>query len=222
MKSPLPPESEAPNWNANPSHEGSWVVCASEPYCVCGIDVAELRRLKGNGEAIDFYKVFADQLTQSEWDDVKKGGESLDDQYEVFSRYWSAKEAFSKARGDGLQFPFKNCEFHWSPLEGFPEKTAYEGIVKVEGELQVMWRLVQHKLPTDRPHWVTVARGPLTDIIDAKGEFTSTLRKKQDSFSSVAWRDVLNDESPNFEVLPFSALVPADVEKDYRAVAKCK
>ena len=37
-----------------------------------------------------------------------------------------AEEAFSKARGDGLAYPFKNCEFHWKPLPGFPAKTAYE------------------------------------------------------------------------------------------------
>merc|ERR1711972_796330 len=30
LDSPLPPEKEAPNWNANCSHEGSWVVCASK------------------------------------------------------------------------------------------------------------------------------------------------------------------------------------------------
>merc|ERR1712190_522809 len=53
LDSPLPSEKEAPNWNVNASHEGSWVVCASEPRCVAGIDVAELRRFKGNGEPID-------------------------------------------------------------------------------------------------------------------------------------------------------------------------
>merc|ERR1712003_45624 len=117
--------------------------------------------------------------------------------------YWSAKEAFAKARGDGVAFPFKNCEFHWSPLEGFPAKTAYEGVVKVEGALQPLWRLIQHKLPTERPHWVTVARGPLTDIVDANGDFTRTLRKKQNTFSSAAWKEILKAESPNFEILPF-------------------
>lgn len=215
LESPLPSQTEAPNWNANPSHEGSWVVCASEPHCICGIDVAELRRFKPNGDPIDFHKSFKDQLTQVEWDDVNNAGKSLDDQYECFSRYWAAKEAFSKARGDGMGFTFGKCEFHWKPLQGFPAKTAYEGTVKVEGKLLPMWRLVQHKLPGEKSHWATVARGPLTDIVDAKGEFTKTLRKTQDKFSSTEWRDVLNDDDPVFEVLPLAALVPEDERKAY-------
>merc|ERR1719453_203674 len=72
LESPLPPESEAPNWNVNPSHEGSWVVCASESHCLCGVDVAELRRLNPKGEPIDFYKSFDEQLTKVEWSEVRK------------------------------------------------------------------------------------------------------------------------------------------------------
>lgn len=30
----------APNFNFNVSHEGDYVVLASEPLCICGIDVA--------------------------------------------------------------------------------------------------------------------------------------------------------------------------------------
>lgn len=218
LASPLPPESEAPNWNANPSHEGDWVVCASEPFCICGIDIAEVRRLTPKGQPIDFYKNFADQLTEVEWKDVKKGGASPDDldgQYEVFARYWSAKEAFSKARGDGLGFPLQDAEFHWKPTPGFPPKTAYEGTVKVKGEEKPLWRLFQHKLHIREPHWVTVARGPLTDIVDAKGEFTKTLRKTQDTFSKAAWNDILNAKSSECQILPIAALVPLDVMEDY-------
>merc|ERR1719158_1749668 len=63
LASPLPPQEEAPNWNVNVSHEGSWVVCASEPFCVAGVDVAELRRVKPNGDPVDFWSAFKDQLT---------------------------------------------------------------------------------------------------------------------------------------------------------------
>lgn len=210
LATPLTSVAEAPNFNANVSHEGSWVVCATEPLCVCGIDVAELRRIKPNGEPIDFYKNFADQLTAAEWADVRKGGDSLDDQYEVFSRYWSAKEAFTKARGDGLGFPLGDAEFKWTPLADAPKGTAYSGTVAVKGSLLPAWRLVQHKLPTEKPHWVTVARGPSTDIIDAKGEFTKTLRKPYGKFSRADWDAALKAESPEFEVVPVGALVPAE------------
>merc|ERR1719189_2416934 len=98
LASPLPDIAEAPNWNVNVSHEGSWVVCASEPLCLVGVDVAELRRYKPNGQVIEFHKHFKDNLTETEWDSVNSAGASLDAQYEVFSRYWAAKEAFVKAR----------------------------------------------------------------------------------------------------------------------------
>mmetsp|Transcript_22022 Transcript_22022/g.42257 ORF Transcript_22022/g.42257 Transcript_22022/m.42257 type:complete len:405 (+) Transcript_22022:70-1284(+) len=210
LQTPLPPVAEAPNFNVNVSHEGAWVVCASEPLCVCGVDVAELRRLKPNGEPIDFYKGFADQLSETEWADVRKGGPSLDDQYEVFSRYWAAKEAFTKARGDGLGFPLGDAEFKWTPLPGAPAGKAYAGTVAVKGKILPAWRLVQHKMPCEKPHWVTVARGPTTDVVDAKGEFTKCLRKPHGRFSPAQWTAALNSDSPEFEVIPVGALVPAE------------
>jgi len=217
LADPLPPREEAPNWNANASHEGSWVVLASEPLCVVGIDVAELRRIKPNGEAIDFYKAFKDNLTDKEWADVRQSGGTLDDQYEVFSRYWSAKEAFVKARGDGIAFPLGKAEFQWKALPEFPPRTAYEGTVRVDGKEAPLWRFVQHRMPGSAPHWVTVARAPLTDIIDAHGEFTATLRKKQDAFSPAEWQAILTAHSPPCTVLPVSALVPEDQMDAYIA-----
>lgn len=210
LDSPLPSEADAPNWNANASHEGCWVVCASEKKCICGIDVAELRRFQPSGKPVDFRKSFKDNLTESEWKDVDAAGLDLDDQYEVFSRFWSAKESFVKARGDGLAYPLGKAEFHWTPIEGYSERTAYSGTVVVEGASQPLWRFVQHRMPGERPHWTTVARGPLTSIIDAKGEFTKTLRKEQASFSKEAWEAALHEESPPFDCVPVGALVPAD------------
>ena len=40
LHSPLPDPTIAPNFNFNVSHEGEFVVLASEPVCVCGVDVA--------------------------------------------------------------------------------------------------------------------------------------------------------------------------------------
>uniref|UniRef100_A0A977TQI4 holo-[acyl-carrier-protein] synthase n=1 Tax=Amphidinium carterae TaxID=2961 RepID=A0A977TQI4_AMPCA len=218
LAEPLPHEVEAPNWNVNVSHEGSWVVLASEPQCVVGIDVAELRRIKPNGEAIDFYKSFKENLTETEWADVRRTGGTLDDQYEVFSRYWSAKEAFVKARGDGLAFPLGKAEFQWTALPDSPPKTAYEGTLCVDGKPQPLWRFVQHRLPGTVAHWVTVARAPQTDIIDAHGVFSATLRKKQVAFTPEDWHAALLAPSPECTVLPVAALVPQDEMDAYVAV----
>ncbi|CAE7657715.1 Aasdhppt [Symbiodinium pilosum] len=210
LAQPLPPEDEAPNWNVNCSHEGKWVVCASEPHVIAGIDVAELRRKRRDGEPIDFHDVFKDNLTWKEWQYVKEHGPCLDREYEVFSRFWSAKEAFVKARGDGLAYPLGKAEFHWKPIEGYDFGTAFEGDVHIEGTHSPRWRFVQYRMPGDSPHWTTVGRGPLTDIVDAHGEFTKTLRKPQELFSEREWQAHLESHSPHFDVLPVGALVPQD------------
>ncbi len=37
---------DAPNWNFNVSHEGHFTALASEPFCVCGLDVSAPRQLR--------------------------------------------------------------------------------------------------------------------------------------------------------------------------------
>ncbi|CAE8588427.1 unnamed protein product [Polarella glacialis] len=208
LAAPLTPQEEAPNWNVNCSHEGSWVVCASEPKCLAGIDVAELRRTSKRGDPVDFHDVFKEHLSPKEWTHVNSHGPDLDDQYEVFSRFWSAKESFVKARGDGIAYPLGQAEFHWKALEGTTK--AFEGSVVIEGKQSPEWRFVQHRMPGDKAHWTTVGRGPLTDIVDALGEFTRTLRRRQTDFSEKEWQDCLREESPHFDVLPVGALVPQE------------
>lgn len=213
LASPLPPENEAPNWNVNISHDGSWVVCASEPVCVAGIDVADVCRVDRRGRPLDsFRKDFGPQLTPAEWRVVDQAGQNLDAQYEVFSRMWAAKEAFVKARGDGLGAfeRLSAAEFtEWVPVAGFPANTAYEGTVAVEGKPQPLWRFVQHRMPGDKPHWTTVARGPLSAVVDANGEFKATLRNWDEEKSGARWQEALQFPSPACAVVPVAALVPA-------------
>jgi len=211
LASPLPDLAESPNWNVNVSHEGSWVVCASEPIAVVGIDVADSsRRVNKKGEPLDFRSAFASNLTSAEWNEVDAAGSDPDKQYETFSRFWSAKEAFVKARGDGLAFELGGAEFQWQPLAGFPEGTAYEGKVLIHGRQAPQWRFVQHRMPGERRHWTTVGRGPLADIIDAHGEFRNTLRKPQTAFSAEEWQEVLLADSPPYDIIPVGALVPSE------------
>jgi len=147
---------------------------------------------------------------------VKEGGDSLEEQHEVFQRYWSAKEAFVKARGDGMVFDLGRVEFRWAPLED--DGTAFKTTaVIVDGVAAPLWTCVQHKLPCEQPHWVTVARGPLCEIVDVNGEFTSTLRQPQDWFTPEQWHDILNAPSPECTLLSIEDLVPKSLLADYRA-----
>ena len=125
----------APNFNFNVSHEGDFVVLASEPVCVVGVDVAapsQVRRTHAtmktkpnsphrNGvHKIDEQRAppppltvdelrrsFGRTCTSAEWDAIARD----DEQEAAFRRHWSCKEAFAKARGDGLGLDLQRAEF---------------------------------------------------------------------------------------------------------------
>lgn len=144
LKSPRPPADKPhlANFNFNVSHEGSWVVLASEPICVCGVDVAAPCAARPGADNIDPWRDFQDQLAVDEWavvfeaadqeetvaeepqvllDPLLNGSDqrpSSPPGYGMFQRFWSAKEAFVKARGDGLGFELKRACFRFEPFTG--------------------------------------------------------------------------------------------------------
>merc|ERR1712118_412967 len=146
-----------------------------------------------------------------EWGEVRDAGTSVEEQYACFQQYWAMKEAFVKARGDGLAFEFRRVEFHREPLEGYDPGEAYAAVPTVDGVERLDWRLYLHRLPGN--HWTCVARAPLCDVVDKHGEFNYTLRQR--SFSAEAWHDALFAESPGFLFLPVGFLVPEDAMEAY-------
>jgi hypothetical protein len=50
-----------------------------------------------------------------------------------------------------------------------------------------------------RDHWVTVARGPPSDVIDAYGEFTKTMQKR--SFSHQEWKAAIEAKQVGFTIV---------------------
>ena len=59
------------------------------------------------------------------------GPSSEDEQRSVFRRHWSLKEAFVKARGDGIGFELGKCEFVFDGDCRWAETAS----VKVDGVL---------------------------------------------------------------------------------------
>ena len=68
----------APNWNFNVSHEGDFVVLASEPLAVCGVDVAAPAQLRRGGgpppPMAECVRTFARQLTAGETEFILGAG----------------------------------------------------------------------------------------------------------------------------------------------------
>eukprot|EP01025_Chloroclados_australasicus_P044594 TRINITY_DN4844_c0_g1_i3.p3 TRINITY_DN4844_c0_g1~~TRINITY_DN4844_c0_g1_i3.p3 ORF type:complete len:131 (+),score=14.26 TRINITY_DN4844_c0_g1_i3:120-512(+) len=83
-----------------------------------------------------------------------------------FRKYWSLKEAFTKARGDGIAFGLNQTDFR---LMGS------EAELYLEGKEQTRWRFFVSRLDT---HICSVALGPPDEVIDAYGGFSSMLLRK--------------------------------------------
>lgn len=135
LRAPRPPADrpDLANFNFNVSHEGDWVVLASEPLCVCGVDVAAPYHGRPGAANMDFWRDFQEQLTSEEWAMVRRAAEEealghwsaseppvSPPGYTAFQRFWSAKEAFVKARGDGLGFDLQRASFRFEAVvDGF-------------------------------------------------------------------------------------------------------
>ena len=109
----------------------------------------------------------------------------------AFQQAWSCKEAFVKARGDGLGFePLSRihvdvlaggaaaphgCDGSGAPAAGPAGGGGGAGgggapliaMLTVDGAPKPRWRIVLHRLP--RRHWAAVALAPPEDVVDVFG-----------------------------------------------------
>jgi len=208
---------ELPCFNFNISHEGGMVVLASEPSCVVGVDVCAVdqfgRRRDGSQQTLDeWMSLFDAQLTPHEWSEVQAPG--LDDagKAAVFRRHWSLKEAFVKARGDGLGFELGRAEFRTTRLDELSSRRSAEVIV--DGTVNPAWSFINQEL--SQRHSVTVARGPPTDIVDEWGDFKK--RFDGQSFDDSQWKEHLHAPHPEFTFVQIWDLVPPPHREAYATI----
>mmetsp|Transcript_47803 Transcript_47803/g.120659 ORF Transcript_47803/g.120659 Transcript_47803/m.120659 type:complete len:296 (+) Transcript_47803:194-1081(+) len=204
--------SSTPNFNFNVSHEGDFVVLASEPLCICGIDVAapEQVRLRGKEQGLEeLQRIFRSQFTDWEWGCIRSAANE-EGHKRLFRRHWSLKEAFVKARGDGIAFELNQAEFH---IEG--GGLGDSATVHVDGRPLNGWSFQLHDLPDG--HIVSVARGSPADIIDAYQEFTETLQRR--TLTPEEHEAALQAPAPAFSTLLVDDLVPEEKLDEYNAAA---
>lgn len=185
---------DRPNFNFNVSHEGRYVVLAAEPHCLCGMDVAAPEAYRKPLNLDSLKSTFTDR----EWAFVEER-----DTLPRFRALWACKEAFTKARGDGLGFPFRDAEFTLAYDAG-----GFGAVVAVDGIRLDDWRFRGVVL---EEHVCVVARGPITSIVDGEGAFRRTLAAPVPAGAlDAAW--------PAFDVLRPRDLVPPDRAAAFAAV----
>eukprot|EP00670_Eutreptiella_braarudii_P000179 CAMPEP_0174300518 /NCGR_PEP_ID=MMETSP0809-20121228/58504_1 /TAXON_ID=73025 ORGANISM="Eutreptiella gymnastica-like, Strain CCMP1594" /NCGR_SAMPLE_ID=MMETSP0809 /ASSEMBLY_ACC=CAM_ASM_000658 /LENGTH=415 /DNA_ID=CAMNT_0015406097 /DNA_START=38 /DNA_END=1282 /DNA_ORIENTATION=- len=197
---------ETPNFNFNISHEGRYVALATENLCVVGVDVAApLSQRKRNQSVPEFFATLETVCSPRECNDIRKqGSEEL--QSGAFQRHWSLKEAFVKARGDGLAFdPLSRAEFTiGGPLD------ALEPRVCVDGQARPEWNFF---LEERDGYWFSVSRAPAKAIIDAVGQFTKTL--KRPTLAQDEMEKALAAPNPKFVTKSVRDLLPAEALRMY-------
>ncbi|XP_015058145.1 L-aminoadipate-semialdehyde dehydrogenase-phosphopantetheinyl transferase-like isoform X2 [Solanum pennellii] len=121
---------EFPNFNFNASHHGDFVAIASEPICLVGLDVVS-QTIPEKESVEEFIQSFSSYFSRLEWFNIISAGSSRQILSE-FYRYWSVKEAFVKAIGDGVGYKLDTIEFHHKNWENI--------VVKVDGKELKDWR----------------------------------------------------------------------------------
>ncbi|KAG2440950.1 hypothetical protein HXX76_003803 [Chlamydomonas incerta] len=184
----------APNFNFN----GRYVVLAAEPLALVGVDVAAPRSARPGPAAArpleQHLRIFRPQFADSEWALLEGLAGHAERQEAAFQSLWSLKEAFIKARGDGLGFsPLSRAAFELPQPGGdgghigsasqmqvaAPAALDASGgnvqsaALLLDGVRQSRWRFELHTLPAD--HCVAVALGPPADAVDEIGVFKATL-----------------------------------------------
>ncbi|XP_059307748.1 uncharacterized protein LOC132059214 [Lycium ferocissimum] len=141
------PDLELPNFNFNASHHGDFVAIASEPICLVGLDIVA-QTIPEKESVEEFIRSFSSYFSRLEWFNIINAGSSRQILSE-FYRYWSLKEAFVKAIGDGVGYKLDTVEFHHENWENI--------VVKVDGKELKDWRFWLLELGKD--HVASIARG---------------------------------------------------------------
>ena len=120
---------DLPNFNFNVAHDGDWVVLCAEPVLLCGVDVCGRQGPRDGTSVREWFELFKDHFSVEEWNWIRCDDDNKErkpkDQLSVFRLLWSCKEAFTKARGDGLACRLRRCTFSRPDSEKRKLKSFY-------------------------------------------------------------------------------------------------
>ena len=174
------------NFNFSVSHDGDYVLVASEPLALVGVDVCGgKQRCEALSESLEPYRA---AFSIEEWDAFFAKGVDLD----AFLALWAAKEAFAKALGQGLAYDLSRVGFAALTKSGRgPFASAH---VVLDGRVDRRWRVDVAFL--DDWHCAAVCRGPPGDGLLP---FFAAPGAGRDG--GPAWRRVLDEHRPPFKLV---------------------
>ena len=174
------------NFNFSVSHDGDFVLVASEPLALVGVDVCGGKeRCEALSESLEPYKA---AFSIEEWAAFFAGGVDLDS----FLVLWACKEAFAKALGQGLAYDLSRVGFAALTKSGRgPFSSAH---VVVDGRVDRRWRVDVAFL--DEWHCAAVCRGPPSD-----GLLPFFAAPGAGRGGGPAWRRVLDEHRPPFKLV---------------------
>ena len=216
---------------------------AAEPLLLCGVDVAapDQSRSRGKPRPLeDHFATMHSYFTPREWQAVRACGPDEAEMEACFRQHWSLKEAFTKARGDGIAFEFRRIEFSLfggggedgtaataaaatataptteGGVGGAAVRLHERASVSVDGQQQLGWRFdIQ---PLSAGHWVSVARGPPDDALDEWASFRATFALLRPAAPLL--QQHMQRAEPRFEARVVADLVPGALGAAYEAAGR--
>ena len=142
-------------WDFNVSHAGNFTVFVAQTSVdSIGVDVMGLndKRFERSDEKIqEFFRIMNKQFTQSEWDQIKSSQNPL----ATFFRFWTLKESFIKAHGDGLAWDLQRLNFDVKSSDLFQSKKFRESVLSIDGNLAQNW--IFEETIVDSEHCISTA-----------------------------------------------------------------
>ena len=174
------------NFNFSVSHDGDFVLVASEPLALVGVDVCGGKeRCEALSESLEPYKA---AFSIEEWAAFFAKGADLD----AFLVLWACKEAFAKALGQGLAYDLSRVGF--AALTKSGRGPFASARVVLDGRIDRRWRVDVAFL--DDWHCAAVCRGPPGDGLLP---FFAAPGAGRDG--GPAWMKVLDEARPPFKLV---------------------
>jgi 4'-phosphopantetheinyl transferase len=144
-----------PCFNFNVSHHADWVVLASEPHALVGVDVMDQAQQPGG--SVEFFSNMRRCFTEFEWSNILRES-SEDFQLKQFFVHWTLKESYIKAIGIGLGLELQRVEF---TLDN--QQNPRSATMRLDGRLQNDWIF---KIEFFAPrHIAATALGPSSEAV---------------------------------------------------------